>query len=483
MNRLLLIVLMMLSLKAQAVHVNPDGLGEVLLLPYYSVNNNLNSLITLNNHSDQGKAIKVNIRESHNGYAGMSLNVYLAPFDSWTFGVYPVQSSVPEFYGAPTAQLYTTDHSCSSLDSEQPTELDHRALVDGSPTLQRFTEGFIEILEMGVVTGESLEHITHTAGGVPQNCAAIEANWLSEGMWHGPTGGNAEQDLQPPAGQLSAELNLIDVAQGLNFSLQATALADFYPANHIPHVSPADDSLSLDAAHTTAWVMLGGVPVSLLFERGIDAISGLLMTSRYIINYDINPAIKAQTELVISFPTRRFYLREDAIGMDPPFEAQSIGEEPNAAYYGMNEMGLIMMSREAESGVQYCGGHGGCPIRPQYDVAGSVGVVVFRETNSQAPPEITGGHNAVINREIPFHRADDQPGYEGVVLGDLAGDRNRPFTATRIDNSVQLKLFGLPAMGVMLQTYSNGNAKPGLLAQYGGIQPVRTEPLNASEIE
>jgi hypothetical protein len=51
-----------------AVEVNPDGIGQVLLYPYYTVRssgsgNALNTLITVGNATDRVKAVRVRFRE------------------------------------------------------------------------------------------------------------------------------------------------------------------------------------------------------------------------------------------------------------------------------------------------------------------------------------------------------------------------------------------------------------------------------------
>ncbi|MGB5098482.1 MAG: hypothetical protein WBN82_11300, partial [Porticoccaceae bacterium] len=51
---------------AHAVHVNPDGLGQVLLYPYYTVQNNFVTAIHVVNTTDQAKAVKVRFLEGKN---------------------------------------------------------------------------------------------------------------------------------------------------------------------------------------------------------------------------------------------------------------------------------------------------------------------------------------------------------------------------------------------------------------------------------
>ena len=66
MKTALLALLLGFCLNAQAVHVNQQGIGEVLIFPYYTVNNDYNTFYTVINTSDQGKAIKVRFVEGLN---------------------------------------------------------------------------------------------------------------------------------------------------------------------------------------------------------------------------------------------------------------------------------------------------------------------------------------------------------------------------------------------------------------------------------
>lgn len=45
------------------MHLNPHDQGQVLLFPYYTVNGGNQTLITLSNNTDRGKALKVRFRE------------------------------------------------------------------------------------------------------------------------------------------------------------------------------------------------------------------------------------------------------------------------------------------------------------------------------------------------------------------------------------------------------------------------------------
>ena len=51
---------------AQAVNVNPDGLGQVLIYPYYTTNGDNMTLLSVVNTTDQAKAVKVRFLEGEN---------------------------------------------------------------------------------------------------------------------------------------------------------------------------------------------------------------------------------------------------------------------------------------------------------------------------------------------------------------------------------------------------------------------------------
>ena len=72
---------------ANAVNVNHDGLGEVLLYSYYTTEDGNDSLINITNTTDQVKAVKVRFVESMNSQEVLDFNLYLSPYDVWTAAV------------------------------------------------------------------------------------------------------------------------------------------------------------------------------------------------------------------------------------------------------------------------------------------------------------------------------------------------------------------------------------------------------------
>ena len=96
---------------ASAVHVNPDGLGQVLIYPYYTVNsqtaiNPFNSLLSVVNSTASAKAVKVRFLEGKNSVEVLDFNLYLSPHDVWTVAVVPTTAG--------GAGIVTHDKSCTT---------------------------------------------------------------------------------------------------------------------------------------------------------------------------------------------------------------------------------------------------------------------------------------------------------------------------------------------------------------------------------
>src|ERR1700676_1793135 len=93
---------------AQAVNVNPDGLGQALVYPYYTTqgtNAPYNSLLSVVNSTNSGKVVKVRFLEGKNSKEVLDFNLWLSPKDVWTGAIIP--------NAAGGATLLTADLSCT----------------------------------------------------------------------------------------------------------------------------------------------------------------------------------------------------------------------------------------------------------------------------------------------------------------------------------------------------------------------------------
>ena len=72
---------------AQAVNINPDGTGQVLLYPYYTANDGNQTILSVVNTTQQAKAMKVRFLEGFNSREVLDFNLYMSAFDVWVAAI------------------------------------------------------------------------------------------------------------------------------------------------------------------------------------------------------------------------------------------------------------------------------------------------------------------------------------------------------------------------------------------------------------
>ncbi|MEW8544420.1 MAG: hypothetical protein AB2559_20810 [Candidatus Thiodiazotropha endolucinida] len=160
------------------VHVNSDGAGQIALLPYYTVNNGFITNLTVTNTTDLYKAVKVRFHESRIGADVFDFNVYLSPYDVWNASL-----RLNAATGLPN--LITEDETCTYPDKAQlQAGIDFSNSYDAT-TDEDLTEGYVEIIEMGVLAD----------GSGPAEDSGLEAEI--------DAGGSADGVINPVAGDRS----------------------------------------------------------------------------------------------------------------------------------------------------------------------------------------------------------------------------------------------------------------------------------------
>src|SRR5687768_5700186 len=96
-----------LATTAHAVNLNPDGIGQALVYPYYTVNGGNQTILSVVNTSEDVKAVKVRFLESRNSREVLDFNLYLSEFDVWTGAVFRAEAATGR------AGLVTNDNSCT----------------------------------------------------------------------------------------------------------------------------------------------------------------------------------------------------------------------------------------------------------------------------------------------------------------------------------------------------------------------------------
>lgn len=296
---------------AQAVFVNSDGTGEVLLYPYYTVQNGYDTYVHVVNTTNSVKAVKVRILEGMNSQEVLDFNLYLSPNDEWAAKI---------FRTATGASIRTSDTSCTSgqvTDAGIPFRNFQYQGDSINKGTDRTREGYIEVIEMGVVTDVPMAaNITHTGAignRVPKDCAAVRT---------AATNGTMDAMVGAPTGGLYGFASTIAVGSGLRTSYDAIALDEFwdsvFPAGH--HTVPGSLLPSLQQVQTDA-VLAGGVLWTPAVTRtaAVDPVSAVLMRSAIMNDYVVDAGRNSSTNWIVTMPTKRFYVNSIAPADLAPF--------------------------------------------------------------------------------------------------------------------------------------------------------------------
>jgi len=289
---------------AEAVMVNPNGLGQVLIYPYYTVRasnapsaGQFNTLLSIVNTTGSTKAVKVRFREGAASKEVLDFNVFLSPHDVWTASVTPS--------GDAGASIATVDNSCTIPkllgNPQEFRTFDSDADIIGTSRPGRVTEGYFEVFEMATYDPADPVAVNSThSGGVPLNCAAV-------------TDAAAAVNPLPPTGGLSGEASLINVQGGELYSEDATALTQFWDqtATTGSYSTTADDTPTFANAFPNASAVdsLGRI-ITGGFDTGELASTAALQRQAVINEFSLTDATLSGTDWVVTMPTKHHLVTE-----------------------------------------------------------------------------------------------------------------------------------------------------------------------------
>jgi hypothetical protein len=499
---------------AHAMHVDPHGLGQVLVFPYYTANGGNDTLFAITNTTAQAKALRVRFHEGYDGRGVLDLDVYLAPHGTWSASV---TSSGDE---ASLARLVSSDASCTvpaltahaiefsdASYAGANTAAGRTGNADGGPeTPDRTREGHFDVFEMGEVTGNAHGSADAIASA---NCTAIAAAWSSGGYWSA----DPDADLAPPAGGLYGIEYVVDVARGTMFGVDAAAIDAFRSAPL--HTAPGDAAPDLDSASAqadgryAASVIADGAPRALEYADPVDAVSALFMAASLEGNFTRSPSIGAETDWIVTAPTKRWYV-DPAIAGDaakPPFEISFVQHYTS----GQMTSNGVVTETWASSFPYACAnvaalGYGrdgvaiplgaeddGGPVDPPPPMRANPGVTPCLETsvltfatavdaaNFEVPASAIGSR--LTNATDPGEHVaqlltggvERLPSAGSVSLDlahDMRGDANPAHALAAASNGDVLT--GLPVLAFSATAFVNGNVSNGVLANYGASAAVRS---------
>ncbi len=318
-------VLLGLSSAATAVNIGQDGVGSVLLFPYYTAHNGKFTNIQIVNTQNETKAVKVRLNEGVNTWEVLDFNLYLSPYDVWTAAVYKDGDKV---------YIKTEDNSCTNpllttqelrtylMEDFSVAHKDPKGdrIADGMDGYkQRLLEGHMEVFEMGNIDDAQLEAaILHGSNGQPADCSMVRNEWGPGKKWTKTSpNGNV---VTAPTGGLFGSVDLVDVPNGSAITYDATAIQDFYqnpshayPGSSFPNVAGwrNENGVLIDADRESN-VFYNNQVITTEWGTPADALSAVLMREAVMNTYSSDESIPLATDWVISFPTRHAYVNQDS---------------------------------------------------------------------------------------------------------------------------------------------------------------------------
>jgi hypothetical protein len=478
---------------ASAVHVNPDGTGQVLLYPYYTVRSDggvpaaspeyYDNYLSIVNSTNSTKAVKVRILEGKNSREVLDFNLYLSPYDVWTGGIVRTATGGGLISGdnscvVPTT-LFSIKDPAALLGGASPS-LNHfknfeysGTKADGGPAdYDRGREGYIEVIEMGDVTNPTVTGwVKHGASGVPANCPAVGTV---------ASDSNMAVNISRPTGGLFGRAAIVNVASGSDFSYDAVAIDDWSNVNQYTPAGSTFPRLSGGgaggASNTTSNVFTGGGVVTDNWGVGAiaaaDAISATMMHSEVYNEFNVLKATASGTDWVVTFPTKKLYVNAGPGAARQPFSNN---------YNNAN-----------------CGGASGAPDQFSYAIYNREeqvpGIAPGIVLPSPLPPAGAPTENLMCYEAnvLTFNPGSSLFGSTNglnidptKVLVDAAGGAVKPDNETGwvsiAFNQIQQVLvapsgrryIGLPVVGFMAEDYLNATARPatdarGRVSTYGG---------------
>jgi hypothetical protein len=457
---------------ASAVTLNADGLGQVLLYPYYTVRessagNAYNSLLSVVNSTASAKAVKVRFLEGKNSREVLDFNLYLSHHDVWVAAVIPTANG---------AGIMTPDNSCTdpavSQDENNPNEFVNFAYVGSADDpanddLDRTREGYVEIIEMGAMYGYGEFVATHV-NGTPRNCGYLRTTFSGS-----PLTNHAQAYTTLPSGGLFGSMTLVNVGEGTDFSYDPVALSQFsedelwFPPGDVrPRLSDASPvSIVIDAsdqnaaAYLTTW---GAVPT-------VDPVSAVLMHDNVYNEFVLDKATASKTDWIVTMPTKTYYYSGVS---DKELKVTKLFQRNFKSTGACDDVSIIRYDRE-ERTVKTPGSFSPPAPTVKDSLCWEANVITFNGGNVFGSKNVanitTTFENGWMSINFPLVQSSVGPIPYSAAAHQLGGSLTTRIDLFSAGTSFQTSAtyYGLPVIGFAAWTFSNGNVG-GVLSNYGG---------------
>lgn len=431
---------------ARAVQLSTDDAGQVLLFPVVAEGIRYDTLLSLTNRDAERPALlRLTFRDGEDGRARARLNVYLGRGDTFAAAM-------------DGNRLVPTDDTCWQTDAESSAE---------GVSLGLNRPALLEVIEMATVQSGTAS--ANLLSAPERDCAAVIQ----------AVGNLAARDaLQPPRGGIAGSTVLIDVPLGISFSLGPTALDDFRRAplytsvdSRHPNLNDAEPAQSVVFGRFTP----GGVQAAALhssWRHPVDAVSAVLMADTLDADFNVESGISADTDVVLTFPTRHHYQGVTEDGEREPFVTHYLRRDVNVDPIEApgQQFLVVARNREGETVIDTLGRSKCSPLQinpyPGPLLTGSQ--LNLRVGADPVVPGMAAHETVQVSTPDDCFTISGTPVRELMDSGLLSMDFY-PYSMTSEEGHVHR---GLPVIGASLTAVSNETTT---LANYGGVTLLRRD--------
>lgn len=292
---------------AHAQTVANNDLGDLALVPYYTVNGEWVTGIHIVNTSSKTQVVKFRFRRAADSLDALDFNVVMSPKDVYA-----------GFLGDGDGPIkWTADDTSCTVPVEDGSSLEMPPIYN--PNGEAAT-GYVEIIAMGQPTSEDLPIAVAAKHdeGAPVNCAAVRSNFFANGVLADTRGvvdfettyqvdpGGEEaltgtNTFEDSGNALKVSYFIRDNASGVEFGDNAVHIADFLTQPSMTNQEFGWLSGDLDGFDFPD--LDGGVPTAATPERGrFNALRGILGNQILVNEWSVNPDNGVALDWVVTLP-------------------------------------------------------------------------------------------------------------------------------------------------------------------------------------
>lgn len=448
---------------AQAININQDGLGEVLLYSLYTTEEGNITNINITNTTDKVKAVKVRFVEGQNSQEVLDFNLYLSPFDQWSGAVTQTDTG---------AKLITADKSCTAP-AIPANGVEFRSFGykgdGGEQSAKRTRVGHLEVIEMGVIDpayvtpgGRSLAAAAtadHTKpGSAPADCGFVRAQFSGAGVW--AAGALQTGFMLAPAvqaenlnGGLYGSADILNIEGSTQISYDALAIDNFMTDRvqgpQSTHQVTGSVDPSLNGGGNNFASFKSGVVAE--YVNSASAVTALLMKESINNDYVLDAGRGSETNWVITFPTKRFHVDTFAVGDEAPF----VNRWNKATGKSCHEVALQNWDNEEYAGAPSDLDFSPAPPGATSSLCYETNILTFNKA------KVLGGE--FVSYDVSLAQPDFQFGWMNIAF---IADGATAYQLTSED-AAPIVTNGLPAIGFSAVTIKNNSAANGVMNNYG----------------